>query len=180
MSSSSKETKTAIRSTTKNGHEVIMTSVAATPSEQGINPFQLSLEQLQTLRTQHEEELSELQKQLEQLHNAKNRFLNARSTLTDISASAANDMVLVPLNTSLYVPGKIVDPEKVIVELGTGYFCEKTIPGAQDLINRKMQLVVKSIETVEGVGLNKRKNLDKIQEVMQYKIAMLQEGRAGK
>jgi hypothetical protein len=47
------------------------------------------------------------------LHNAKGRFLNARNTLDDISTSASNDVLLVPLNSSLYVPGKIVDHEKV-------------------------------------------------------------------
>lgn len=152
---------------------------AAGPSSQGgINPFQLSLEQLQSLRGQTEDELQELQRQLEQLHNAKNRFMNARNTLSDISTSTANETVLIPLNTSLYVPGKIVDPEKVIVELGTGYFCEKTIPAAQDLIDRKMQLVTKSIESVESVGLNKRRDMDKLAEVMQYKMQLIQEGRA--
>ena len=159
-----------------------MSALAAPPAgqETGINPFQLSLEQLQSLRGQHEEELQELQRQLEQLHGAKNRFLNARNTLSDISTSTANETVLIPLNTSLYVPGKIVDPDKVVVELGTGYFCEKTIPAAQDLIDRKLQLVTKSIEAVEAVGLNKRRNLEKFAEVMQYKLQMIQEGRAPK
>jgi prefoldin alpha subunit len=158
-----------------------MSALAAPGGQEGgINPFQLSLEQLQSLRGQHEDELQELQRQLEQLHNAKSRFLNARNTLSDICTSTANETVLIPLNTSLYVPGKIVDPDKVVVELGTGYFCEKTIPAAQDLIDRKMQLVTKSIETVESVGMNKRRNLEKLAEVMQYKIQMLQEGRGAK
>jgi prefoldin subunit 5 len=39
-----------------------------------------------------------------------------------------------------------------MVELGTGYFCEKTIPDAKALIDRKMQLVTKSIETIEEVN----------------------------
>lgn len=56
----------------------------------------------------------------------------------------------------------------MIVELGTGYFCEKTVPAAIDLIDRKVcfstgipaslncplmqtQLVIKSIESVENV-----------------------------
>lgn len=73
----------------------------------------LSLEQLNNLKTQNEEELQELQRQLEALHNAKSRFANARNMLDDISTSANNDVLLVPLNSSLYVPGKICDPEKV-------------------------------------------------------------------
>ena len=83
------------------------------PNEREINPMHLSLEQLNNLKTQNEEELQELQRQLEALHNAKARFTNSRNMLDDISSSVNNDVILVPLNSSLYVPGKICDPEKV-------------------------------------------------------------------
>lgn len=33
--------------------------------------------------------------------------------------------ILVPLTNSLYVPGKLVDTEHVIVDVGTGYFVKK-------------------------------------------------------
>ena len=33
--------------------------------------------------------------------------------------------LLVPLTTSLYVPGKLADPEHVIVDIGTGFYVEK-------------------------------------------------------
>lgn len=33
--------------------------------------------------------------------------------------------LLVPLTTSLYVPGTLADTEKVIVDVGTGYYVEK-------------------------------------------------------
>lgn len=89
-----------------------MTS-GSNPNEREINPMHLSLEQLNNLKAQNEEELQELQRQLEALHNAKSRFANARNMLDDISTSANNDVLLVPLNSSLYVPGKICDPEKV-------------------------------------------------------------------
>ena len=33
--------------------------------------------------------------------------------------------ILVPLTTSLYVPGTLADTENVIVDVGTGFFVEK-------------------------------------------------------
>jgi len=33
--------------------------------------------------------------------------------------------LLVPLTTSLYVPGRLASSEKVIVDVGTGYYVEK-------------------------------------------------------
>ena len=46
-------------------------------------------------------------------------------TLDEMKKLSDGTPILVPLNGSLYAPGTIADPEKVIVELGTGYFCEK-------------------------------------------------------
>jgi prefoldin subunit 5 len=42
--------------------------------------------------------------------------------------------ILVPLTTSLYVPGTLADPDNVIIDVGTGFYVEKVglqfpIPG---------------------------------------------------
>lgn len=141
-------------------------------NQREINIGQLSIEQLNGLKNQHEEELRGLQQQLETLHGAKNRFINARSTLDQIKESPEGASMLIPLNGSLYVPGAIATPDKVVVELGTGYFCEKNIPDAKDLIERKTQLVTSSIDSVASIGERKRKNLEQIVAVMQYKMQM--------
>lgn len=54
------------------------------------------------------------------------------SLLTSFSGRSFDDVrgtpdktVLVPLTNSLYVPGKVVKPETVIVDIGTGYYVEK-------------------------------------------------------
>jgi prefoldin alpha subunit len=75
----------------------------------------------------------------------------------------------------LYVPGKILDNNKVIVELGTNYYCEKTVDEAKELIERKITLISQSIETIEGVGLQKKKNLSQIIQIIQYKAAQANE-----
>jgi prefoldin alpha subunit len=69
----------------------------------------------------------------------------------ELGATPAGTSILVPLNQSLYVPGKVVDPSKVLVELGTGYYCEKDTAAAKLLIDRKLQLLSKSIESIESV-----------------------------
>jgi len=143
-------------------------------NEREIQPMQLSIQQLSQLKTQHEEEISDLNKQLETLIGAKNRFLNARSTLAEISTSSIGNRLLIPLNSSLYVPGTIINPDKVIVELGTGYFCEKSVPNAKELVDRKLTLVAKSIESVESVSVNKRKTLEQLVMILQYKVQMAQ------
>ncbi len=150
-------------------------SAVSVVNEREIQPMLLSLEQLHTLKSQHEEELGELQKQLDTLSAAKSRFLNAKISLNDISTSENGTFLYVPLSSSLYVPGKILDNNKVIVELGTNYYCEKTVDEAKELIERKITLISQSIETIEGVGLQKKKNLSQIIQIIQYKAAQANE-----
>jgi len=39
--------------------------------------------------------------------------------------------ILVPLTTSLYVPGTLADAENVIVDVGTGFYVEKVRQSTQ-------------------------------------------------
>lgn len=54
----------------------------------------------------------------------------------------------------LDVPGTIQNSDKVMVELGTGYFAEKSIDEAKELIDRKLTLLAKSLESVETASLS--------------------------
>ena len=146
-------------------------------NEREIQPMQLSIEQLYSLKQQHEEELQELQNQLGSLAEARSKFFNAKNSLSEISKSPEGAMIYVPLSPSLYVPGSIIENNKVIVELGTNYFCDKSIPEAQLLIERKLTLINQSIETIEGVGMNKKKNLSQLMQVIQYKMQMAKENK---
>jgi len=43
-----------------------------------------------------------------------------------VGGGCAGKKMLVPLTASLYVPGSLDDAEKVLVDVGTGYFIEVT------------------------------------------------------
>jgi prefoldin alpha subunit len=196
-------------------------------NEREVSAEDLSLDQLANLKQQHEDEIKELSSQLDQLFGAKNRYINARNVLDDMNKTEEDSTLLIPLTSSLYAPGKIQNPKKVIVELGTGYFIEKTIPEAKDLISRKFFLLIyffsplfsislcvclrlylsvcclpasvslsiyllfsfcaclsslhqvalidKSMESVEKVGVGKKKSLEQINMLINYRIMMAQE-----
>jgi len=90
--------------------------MAEVSNEREIQPMQLSLEQLSGLKTQHENEIQELQRQTETLYGAKSRLANAKAVLGDINACAEGNTLMIPLNSSLYAPGKIVNPNKVCIK----------------------------------------------------------------
>lgn len=48
-----------------------------------------------------------------------------RSLERGIAGQKVGQPLLVPLTTSLYVPGRLADTEKVLVDVGTGFFVEK-------------------------------------------------------
>ena len=65
--------------------------------------------------------------------------------------------VLVPLTGSMYVPGKLSNPDKVVVDIGTGYYVEKNSKDAQDYFNRKGKYVTENMERVQAIGMEKNK-----------------------
>jgi hypothetical protein len=46
-------------------------------------------------------------------------------SLTTLPHRKSGKTILVPLTNSLYVPGKLSDPDHVIVDIGTGYYVQK-------------------------------------------------------
>ena len=64
----------------------------------------------------------------------------------------------------MYVPGKLHDVEHVLIDVGTGYYVEKTAEDAKDFFKRKIDFLMKQME--------------KIQPALQEKHAMKQ-GKIG-
>jgi len=77
---------------------------------------------------------------------------------------------MVPLTPSLYVPGTVADTEKVLVDIGTGYFVEKNVSDAQALIDRKVAMVVGNADNLQAVARQKQKNLEVIMDVMRMRL----------
>ena len=70
---------------------------------------------------------------------------------------STNHQVLVPLTGSMYVPGLLTQPEKVVVDIGTGYYVEKDSTAAQEYFNRKVKFVTENMERVQAIGNEKAK-----------------------
>lgn len=60
-----------------------------------------------------------------QLKAAQAKFRTCIESVNAIKPENAGKEILVPLTGSLYVPGTIADAQKVIVDIGTGYYVEK-------------------------------------------------------
>ncbi|GAA6062001.1 hypothetical protein JCM10212_004279 [Sporobolomyces blumeae] len=87
----------------------------------------LTLEQIAGVRSQLEQELKHLTQAFGDLKAAQSKFMACMDAINSITPANKDKKVLIPLTSSLYVPGKIKDTENVIVDIGTGYFVEKVI-----------------------------------------------------
>lgn len=78
------------------------------------------------MKKQLDEELEHLTTSHTQLRAAQSKFREClRSIAAGVSADAQGKTILVPLTSSLYVPGKIADTQTVVVDVGTGFYVEK-------------------------------------------------------
>ena len=96
-----------------------------------VNINSLSSQQLRALQTRLSTELEHLTTSHTKLRAAQTRFRDCVRSINDgvvgnaKKGTEGRDEILVPLTSSLYVKGKLADREKVLVDVGTGYFVEK-------------------------------------------------------
>ncbi len=99
------------------------------------------------------------------LSNLDKLFWNQRS----------GEKILAPLTNSLYVPGTLNNVEKVIVDVGTGYFMEKSIPDARDFYSRKIDFLRANLEKLQETISAKQSHHRLVMDVIQYKFAMFEQ-----
>ena len=104
----------------------------------------LSLQQLSSIKKQLDDELEHLTSSFQKLRAAQAKFQECRKSVQDGVTSSntgkylftrqfagcigdieIEKVILVPLTSSLYVPGKLADVENVIIDVGTGFYVEK-------------------------------------------------------
>ena len=60
---------------------------------------------------------------------------------------------MVPLASSLYIPGELGPVKTVLIDVGTGYYIEKTFPAGIDYCQRKLVMLKGNHDNVVEVGL---------------------------
>ncbi|XP_043715279.1 probable prefoldin subunit 5 [Telopea speciosissima] len=130
----------------------------------------LSLEQLKGLKEQSDLEVNLLQDSLNNIRTATVRLEMASNALHDLSLRPQGKKMLVPLTASLYVPGALDDADKVLVDVGTGYFIEKTMAEGKDYCERKINLLKSNYEQLIEVASKKKSIADEAGVMLQAKL----------
>jgi prefoldin alpha subunit len=135
-----------------------------------VDVMQLPPADLQKLRTSLTEDVQTITSNYGNLKLAHSKYAQALDALVDITPENQDKRIMVPLTSSLYVPGQLSNIQTVLVDVGTGYFVEKDIASARVFINGKMELIQGNLQKVAGALSGKRRDLDAVSSILQQKL----------
>lgn len=90
---------------------------------------------------QLEAEIETLVESYKDLQDAKDKFKESLNAIRIQRELPADKSILVPLTSSMYVPGHITNSNKFLLDIGTQYLVEKDADGAIDYLERKMKFI---------------------------------------
>jgi len=146
------------------------------PQGNVINLMALAPHQLAQLKQQVEQELNFYQDAIIQLKEVQLKMQESNNCLKILDPEKKE--MLVPVTGSMFVKGELEEADKVWIDVGTGYYVEKTIEEAQDYFKRKVEFLTGQIEKVQSVGREKSGVRQAITEVLETKMMQMQMAQA--
>lgn len=144
-----------------------------------INLAKLPLPQLDQLKNQLGQEISVLQESMSRLKMVQQSFVSSDTSLEQLKLVEENKPILVPLTGSLYVPGKLVKHKRVMVDIGTGYYVQKSVDDAKKYFDKKIGFLAKQMEQLQPILQQKMILREEINDVFQQRVhAQLQAQKA--
>ncbi|KEF54091.1 uncharacterized protein A1O9_09886 [Exophiala aquamarina CBS 119918] len=157
----------------------------------------LPAQQLSALQQRLSQELEHLSTSYQRLCAAQSRFRDCIRSIQDgIQGKSGETPLLIPLTTSLYVPGRLANPSAspsdssptpkakgagttatVLVDVGTGFYVEKSTADAVKFYSDKINDLSRNLGDIEKVVAGKNDNLKAVEDVLRQK--MLTEGSGG-
>ncbi|BAP70639.1 prefoldin alpha subunit [Kluyveromyces marxianus] len=105
---------------------------------------------------------------------ARSKFKECIEDIKTVSREEnANQKLLVPLSGSLYVTGKIKDNKKFMVDVGTGYYVDKSAEEAIEFYQKKVEKLNK--ESIQIQDIIKEKNQSSIAIENQLRVAAIKQ-----
>ncbi|AFZ80517.1 prefoldin alpha subunit, putative [Theileria equi strain WA] len=131
----------------------------------------LTIQELNMLILKLEEETSQLQGLSSALTIALERFQESKRALVELDKR--NENIQVPLTSLVYVPGKLNNPDKVLVSIGTGYYVEMAIKHANEYYERRIRTIDEQMCKLQGMISGKSKQINLYYSHLDQKLAMM-------
>ncbi|KAE8355586.1 Prefoldin [Aspergillus coremiiformis] len=149
---------------------------ASDPPPGSVNVNSLSVPQLRALQTRLSSELEHLTSSHAKLRAAQSKFrdcvrsINEGVVGSEKKGTSGKDDILVPLTSSLYVKGKLADREKVLVDVGTGFYVEKTAQKATEFYEDKIKGLESNLTELEKIVQTKSSQQRLFEDALRQKL----------
>ncbi|OQR72881.1 prefoldin subunit 5-like [Tropilaelaps mercedesae] len=140
---------------------------------QAVELNQLPLQALSQMKQELDGDIEYMSQSIQTLKVVNDKCVTSEECLSKLGPEAEGRELLVPLSNSVYVPGFLVDADKAIIGIGTGYYIEKNVQEAKEVFKRKEKMVQEQIEKVQRAAQEKVRLRDAVAETMQDKLATM-------
>lgn len=127
--------------------------------------------QLERLQTDLQREVELISTSLAQLSNAVQRLTASKDNAAQLAKMQNGKDIMVPLTNAIYVPGNLSDVSKVLIDIGTGFYVEKTPQEAEQYFARRATLLKEEQDKTTQLHTQKRQHLEAVTAVLQRKTA---------
>ena len=135
----------------------------------GISLKALSMEQLAQIKSSIDEEINGLQGAHQQLLSSAKKLEISKEAIATLASTPEGTRMLVPITSNLYVPGESMKINDVLVDVGTGYYIQKSVAEAQTFLDRKTDLIKEQQTTVRQTAAIKGQHLQQCISAMNEK-----------
>ena len=123
----------------------------------------LSIEQLNYVGQQIEKDIKNYSQYYSSLRAVNNKYLDNQEYIKMLKEFKDKE-ILVPMTSSLYIPGKCADVKKLTIEIGANFFVETTIEKAEKFCERKIESLKTNMDNIDKLIQEKNDQLNVINQ----------------
>lgn len=144
-----------------------------------IDLTKLQPQQIVEFRKSTEEEINHFTQSLQALQAAQTKLKDCITSVDSMESSKGEEL-LVPLTSSLYLPGKITQKDEYLVDIGTGYFVGKLAKDTKVVYENKIKKLDEDSKKLKEILVQKNDILNSINLVLRNKMIEYEKQQEGK
>ena len=137
----------------------------------------LTVDQLNYVGQQIEKEIKNYSQYYSSLRAVNNKYLDNKEYIKQLKEYKDKE-ILVPMTSSLYIPGKCSDVKKLTVEIGANFFVETTVEKAEKFCDRKLENLKINMDNIDKLIQEKNDQLNVVnQNLIEKQVNAPKEGK---
>ena len=123
----------------------------------------LTIDQLNYVGQQIEKDIKHYSQYYSSLRAVNNKYLDNKEYIK-LLKDYKDKEILVPMTSSLYIPGKCAEVKKLTIEIGANFFVETTIEKAEKFCDRKIESLKINMDEIDKIIQQKNDQLNVVNQ----------------